>query len=515
VATTATPHEVDHLRDRVRLYLQVMLIIDVASYVTDVMSPLLLDDLVPPVLPLYTATLRWAVTVVLAAGWLLIRFAKPSRPALIALESGITLGLVSAHAHIALAYFGEVLSSYGPVFALFGLTLLLVVRASLVPSPASRTVVIGIASVVCWSLVANESLRALDPLVFDGLTFMSGAVVLATGVTSHVIYGLRAQVRHAMRLGQYELGRKLGEGGMGVVYEATHVMLRRPTAVKLLPIDKVGEQTVARFEREVQQTSRLEHPNSVYIYDYGRTPDGQFYYAMEYLDGLTLEQLVDIDGPVSAARAALILRQAAHALAEAHAIGLIHRDIKPANIMLCERAQVPDTVKVLDFGLVKAIDNPDVDDNITQANAIVGTPHFLAPEAISSPDDVGPPSDVYALGAIGFFLVTGREVFTGQSVIEVCSKHLNTAPESPSAVLGDTIDPGFEALILRCLEKRPDDRPRDGAALADDIEHLDLVGWTVDDARVWWRELPRKREGAIEIKPAERTQLAVNVEGRR
>jgi serine/threonine-protein kinase len=253
----------------------------------------------------------------------------------------------------------------------------------------------------------------------------------------------------------------------------------------------------------------------VYIYDYGRTPDGQFYYAMEYLDGVTLEQLVDIDGPVSASRAALILRQAARALAEAHAIGLVHRDIKPANIMLCERAQVPDTVKVLDFGLVKAIDNPEIDDNITQANAIVGTPHYLAPEAISNPDDVGAASDVYALGAIGFFLVTGREVFTGQSVIEVCSKHLNTAPESPSAVLGDAIDPGFEALILRCLEKQPDDRPRDGAVLADDIEQLHLAGWTVKDARAWWGEFRKKRDGAVEIRPTERTQLAVNVEGRR
>ncbi len=339
--------------------------------------------------------------------------------------------------------------------------------------------------------------------------------MVATGFTSHVIYGLRRQVRHAMRLGQYELGRKLGEGGMGVVYEATHLMLRRPTAVKLLPIDKAGEQTIARFEREVRQTSRLEHPNSVSIYDYGRTPDGQFYYAMEYLDGVTLEQLVVMDGPVGAARAGLILQQAAHALAEAHAMGLIHRDIKPANIMLCERAGVPDTVKVLDFGLVKAIDDPGVDDNLTQANTIVGTPHYLAPEAISSPDDVGPPSDVYALGAIGFFLVTGREVFPGQSVIEVCSKHLKDAPEPPSAVRGVAIDPGFEALILRCLEKRPEDRPRDGAVLAHEIEQLDLAGWTLEDARAWWRELPGRRDGAMDGTPPPRTQLAVDVEGRR
>jgi len=300
-----------------------------------------------------------------------------------------------------------------------------------------------------------------------------------------------------------------------VVYEATHLMLRRPTAVKLRPIEKAGEQTIARFEREIQHTSRLEHPNSVSIYDYGRTPDGQFYYAMELLDGLTLEQLIDTGGPISAARAGLILHQAALALAEAHAMGLVHRDIKPANIMLCERARVPDTVKVLDFGLVKAIDNSNADDDITQANTVLGTPRYLAPEAISDPDGVGPPSDVYALGAIGFFLVTGRDVFTGRTVVEVCSKHLKDAPESPSAVLGEAIDPGFEALTLRCLEKRPDDRPRDGAALAEEIEQLGLTGWTVEDARAWWRELRRRPGATIESRPTERTQLAVNVEGRR
>jgi serine/threonine-protein kinase len=514
MATTADSHEVDHLRDRVSLYLQVILVIDVLSKLSDLVTPLILEDYVQPEMSRLFVVLRWAVTVVLVAGWFVARFAKPSRATLIALETSITLGLAFLYVHLSLTYASVWQPSQGPMFALLGILLLLVVRASLVPSPVSRTVVIGVSSIVCLLVVADESLSALDPATTEGLVFMAGAFVVATAVISHVIYGLRRQVRHAMRLGQYELGRKLGEGGMGVVYEATHLMLRRPTAVKLLPIDKVGEQTVARFEREVQQTSRLEHPNSVYIYDYGRTPDGQFYYAMEYLDGVTLEQLVELDGRVSVARAALILRQAAHALAEAHAMGLVHRDIKPANIMLCERAQVPDTVKVLDFGLVKAIDATEVDGALTQANTIVGTPHYLAPEAIADPNDVGPPSDVYALGAIGFFLVTGREVFTGRSAVEVCSKHLSTAPESPSEVLGGAIDADFEALILRCLAKQPEDRPSDGAAFAEALEDLDLPGWTVDDARAWWRELPTKRESAIDSMPTP-TQLAVDVEGRR
>jgi serine/threonine-protein kinase len=297
-----------------------------------------------------------------------------------------------------------------------------------------------------------------------------------------------------------------------VVYEATHVMLRRPTAVKLLPIESVGEQTVARFEREVRQTSRLEHPNSVEIYDYGRTPDGQFYYAMELLDGFTLQDLVNEHGPVGAARAVAILAQAARALAEAHALGLVHRDLKPANIMLCQRAGVPDTVKVLDFGLVKEIDNPEASD-ITQANAVVGTPHYLAPEAITKPDSVGPASDVYALGAVGFFLVTGREVFSGTSVIEVCSRHLGATPETPSAVLGSAIDARFEALLLSCLAKEPGDRPRDGAALADALDAIDLSGWSRSDARVWWRNHPKPTRAEVDA-AADKTELAVDIEHR-
>ena len=340
------------------------------------------------------------------------------------------------------------------------------------------------------------------------MVFMSGAFVVATAVTSHVIYGLRRQVRTAMRLGQYQLGRKLGEGGMGIVHEATHLMLRRPTAVKLLPVEKVGERTVARFEREVQQTSRLEHPNSVRIYDYGRTPDGQFYYAMEYLDGVTLEQLVAREGPLPEARAAHILAQAAHALAEAHDLGLVHRDIKPANLMICDRGRIPDTVKVLDFGLVKLTDEPEQGLDITHANTIVGTPQYLAPEAIRDADAVGPASDVYALGAVGFFLVTGRHVFTGKSVVEICAQHLSATPERPSDVLGRAVDPDYEALIADCLEKDPAARPRDGAELADAIERLQLPGWTVEDARAWWDGFS-SRETSDDVGTAP-TQLAAD-----
>jgi serine/threonine-protein kinase len=511
VPTTADVREVDHFRRRVRLYLLVMLAIDVLAYVSDLLSPILFDVRVAELAP-HLALYRWTITGVLLAGWAFARFTNPGRRALVVLETSYTLGLVLLEVPLGFAYPWSD-PSHAPAVMLLAMVLLLVVRASLVPSTTVRTGVVGLFTVAWVLIVAYRIPGAFEPTLFDALTFMGVAFVLATAVTSHVIYGLRRQVRHAMRLGQYELGRKLGEGGMGVVHEATHLMLRRPTAVKLLPVEKAGEQTVARFEREVVQTSRLEHPNSVSIYDYGRTPDGQFYYAMELVDGVTLQQLVDRDGALSEGRAAVILRQAARALAEAHARGLVHRDVKPANVMLCERAQVPDTVKVLDFGLVKAVDDPEAD-GLTQANAIVGTPHYLAPEAISSPDDVGPPADVYALGAIGFLLVTGREVFPGKSTIDVCSKHLHTAPDSPTAVRGEAIHPDLEALILRCLEKRPDARPRDGAALADALDRLDLPGWGREEAGAWWREFRDDRVAAGDSQPTP-TQLAVDVEGRR
>src|SRR5512136_349670 len=175
-------------------------------------------------------------------------------------------------------------------------------------------------------------------------------------ITSHVIYGLQREIHRVRRLGQYALEEKLGEGGMGVVYRASHAMLRRPTAVKLLAPEKAGLETIARFEREVRLTARLTHPNTITIYDYGRTHEGIFYYAMELLDGATLEEVVEVGGALPPGRAIHVASQIASALVEAHGAGLIHRDIKPANVLLCERGGVPDVVKVVDFGLVRELE---------------------------------------------------------------------------------------------------------------------------------------------------------------
>ena len=303
-------------------------------------------------------------------------------------------------------------------------------------------------------------------------------------VSSHVIYGLRERVKEAMRLGQYTLGEKLGSGGMGEVYKASHALLKRPAAVKLLPPEKVGAPALQRFEREVQLTSQLTHPNTIAIFDYGHTASGIFYYAMEYLDGIDLDRLVRTHGPLPPARAVHILRQVCGALDEAHQMGLVHRDVKPANVILCRRGGLFDVAKVVDFGLVKDLQAQDPVE-LTGANTIAGTPLFLAPESITGAGSVGPESDLYALGAVGYFLVSGRPPFEG-SLIEVCGHHLHTPPPRPSARLGKALPMGLEEVLLRCLEKDPGRRPRSAAELSATLDGLALDEWTQEDARRWW-----------------------------
>ncbi len=295
------------------------------------------------------------------------------------------------------------------------------------------------------------------------------------------------RMRKAERLGQYTLEEKIGEGGMGAVYLARHAMLRRPTAIKLIKEGQVKPETLMRFEREVQLTSQLSNPNTVAIYDYGRTPDGVFYYAMEYLPGITLDNLVMNDGPQPERRVVHILRQICSSLAEAHARGMIHRDIKPANIMVLERGGMYDVVKVLDFGLVKDITSGD--QNVTAMNTVPGTPHFLSPEAIQHPDAIDARTDLYAVGAVGYFLLTGSFVFSGTSAIEVLGKQVNDAPEDPSERLGRSLDPYLQGLILQCLAKDPADRLADAGALLEALSsgYQSPIGtWTQKEAAAWW-----------------------------
>jgi eukaryotic-like serine/threonine-protein kinase len=367
-------------------------------------------------------------------------------------------------------------------------------RAVAVPSTPARTLVVSAAAVLPVVLLtpyalADVRIPGVGPSTTVDTTMWSIAAVAMAVVASRVIFGLRAEVDKVRRLGQYTLESKIGEGGMGVVYRASHAMLRRPTAIKILRPEIAGEATLRRFEREVLLTASLSHPCTVAIFDYGRTPKGLFYYAMEYLDGLNLEQLVRTYGPQPPARVIHILRQVCGALAEAHEVGLIHRDVKPANIILSERGGMPDVAKVVDFGLVKSFDasGSPADAEVTSANLIVGTPLYAAPECIGGDVGLDARSDLYALGAVGYFLLTGAPVFSAKSVVEIFAHHLHTPPDPPSVRIGDRLPDDLERLILRCLAKRPGDRYDSAKSLQRALDACaESLPWDTDLALKWW-----------------------------
>ncbi len=372
-------------------------------------------------------------------------------------------------------------------------------RVLIVPSTPRRTMVISsvamlpLAVATMFSACWQRRYLEMPPVAFViAVWWLAGwAVALATH-GSQVMYGLRRAVSDAMQLGQYTLVERIGGGGMGEVYRARHALLRRPTAIKLLPPDRVGADNLRRFEREVQLTCQLTHPNTVAIFDYGRSLDGVFYYAMEYLDGIDLERLVERDGPQPAARVVHILRQVCGALDEAHASGLIHRDVKPANILLCLRGRTPDVAKVVDFGLVKELSR---DADHTARPTITGTPAYLAPEAVTDPDRVGPRSDLYGLGATAYYLLTGERLFTARSSIELCLLHVSAVPVPPSQRTTNPVPADLEALILQCLAKDPAARPADARALATALAALPSArAWDEDAALGWWHAFHAERE---------------------
>ncbi len=297
------------------------------------------------------------------------------------------------------------------------------------------------------------------------------------------------------RLGQYAIDEKIGAGGVGMVYRGHHTLLRRPVAIKLLDENKTTDHTLARFEREVQMTSQLNHPNTIAIYDYGKTAEGVFYYVMEYLDGISLEDLVQRHGPQPEGRVIRILQQVCGSLNEAHQMGMIHRDIKPANIMVNARGGLYDFVKLLDFGLVKALDAEN-ELNLTKPGTIAGTPLYLSPEAVQRPQETDARSDLYSLAAVGYTLLAGRPVFEGRSVLDICTAHAQREPVPPSAKRGEPISQDLEQLILRGLEKAPHRRPQSAAEFRQALSICCAADdWTDDQAEGWWRTKEKDLEG--------------------
>ena len=315
----------------------------------------------------------------------------------------------------------------GLLLSLLVATQILTVRAALVPSSLKYSLVlaavVGIPICVCTGLGWPSAVPAGVPFAQGDRGFLVSFGInwwlftsAVCGVIARVVHRLQSEVQVAKRLGQYELGERIGQGGMGVVYRARHAMMKRPVAIKLLPPEAAGQDAIVRFEREVQLTSQLSHPNTVVIHDYGRTHEGVFYYVMELIEGATLEHVSIASGPMPSGRVVHILEMVAGALGEAHEHGLVHRDVKPANILLGPRGGEPDVAKVLDFGLVRAVRTPS---DVTNANMMMGTPLFMSPEAIRSPDRVEARSDLYSLGAVAYYLLSGHPVFEGEATVDV------------------------------------------------------------------------------------------------
>jgi serine/threonine-protein kinase len=351
------------------------------------------------------------------------------------------------------------------------------------------------------SLIASGAMISSGVILLTGnvppqhaslvLVILSAWLGLAIAV---VVYGatrveiLRNEAIEARKLGQYVLRRQLGAGGMGEVYYAEHRLLRRPAAIKLIRPERAGDaKNLLRFEREVQTTATLTHPNTVQVFDYGHADDGTFYYVMEYLPGLTLDQIVKAHGPLPPARAIHFLRQISAALREAHAIGLIHRDIKPGNVMICQRGGIHDVAKLLDFGLVLPFGSDPADEKLTQEGAVPGTPAFMSPEQAGGQELLDARSDIYSVAALAYYLLTGRPPFAGRSGIKMLAAHLYEQPESVTKHRPE-VPTKVEVVVLRCLAKAPADRFQDAASLEAALEECQIGGlWTAQDAEAWWQ----------------------------
>ena len=390
-------------------------------------------------------------------------------------------------------------------------------RALIVPSSGKRTAVASGFTMLPMTIAAlvlsiQREQDVPREVYFGGFLMFCIVPLVLSAAGSQIIYGLRQKVSAAQQLGQYTLDKKIGEGGMGAVYLAHHVMLRRPTAVKLMLPDRVGADNIERFEREVQHMSQLTHPNTVAVYDYGRSPDGDFYYAMEYLGGgIDLENLVKKHGPQPSGRVAQILAQVCGALHEAHLNGIIHRDIKPANIILCERGGVPDVAKVVDYGLVKEIAR----DTAASTQVVLGTPSYVAPEAVTDPSSIGPPADLYSVGCVGYFLLTGKKVFEGKTAVDVCIAHVTKPPVPPSQVATQPIDAELEAILMKCLAKKPEERYASAAVLRHLLLAVPSPDWVVAQARTWWEKFRSIEQSLSEASESSTMTITVDLDHHR
>ncbi|MBW1879850.1 MAG: serine/threonine protein kinase [Deltaproteobacteria bacterium] len=361
---------------------------------------------------------------------------------------------------------------------------------------------LAIAISLCVAVVAGASLLQgrpppleADPLVVSvfGVLNLAISLILAFGVALYlplVIDHARAQLKEAIQAGSYELQRVLDRGGMGEVWLARHRMLVRPAAVKLVRQEEASAEVRGalkeRFEREAQATAALRSVHTVELYDFGLTDDGSLYYAMELLDGIDLDKLVKMHGPVDPGRVVYLLRQVCDSLADAHANGLVHRDIKPANLYICRMGTARDFVKVLDFGLVKSTDEAGpVDTELTALGSVIGTPAFMAPEQVRRTGEIDARADLYALGCVAWWLLTGRLVFEADTPMDMAVAHLTQSPDPPSKHAELAVPKALDAVVMQCLEKDPGDRPQTALAMREALLAID-IDWDNARATSWW-----------------------------
>jgi hypothetical protein len=398
---------------------------------------------------------------------------------------------------------GVVAGSESMVFRLIGISnslrwfLLIVLYGTFIPNTWQRCAAfVGCLALtpVVLMIVGSQVDQAAGPYILSAFPEM--VILMATAVAiavfgSHKIRELQQQAHEAQRIGQYRLKRVLGFGGMGAVYLAEHILLRRRCAVKLIRPDQAGDpKALLRFEREVQATATLTHWNTIEIFDYGHTDDGTFYYVMEYLPGMNLEDIIEQHGPMPPERAVHFVRQVCQALREAHGIGLIHRDIKPSNIFASERGKVYDVAKLLDFGLVKSVGVGNHDARLTQEGSLGGSPAFMSPEQAAGKPDLDPRSDIYNVGAVSYFLITGELLFDRASTLQMLHAHAYE-PLVPVEKFQKAVPADLQRVILRCLEKDPERRYQNVSALDQALGSCECAGrWTMDHATDWWQQLP-------------------------
>ena len=324
-------------------------------------------------------------------------------------------------------------------------------------------------------------------------SFDIGILAFVSMIVTKVLYNIRFDLNRAQRMGKYLIKGEIGRGGMGVVFEASHAFLARPTAIKVMGTEGENAKTaIARFEKEVKLSSSLNHPNTITIFDYGHCANHTFYYAMEMLEGMDLQKLIEKYGPLPSSRAVFIFKQVCGSLAEAHSKGIIHRDLKPSNVFITQRGGLYDFVKVLDFGLAKEFRKAHEEaeasqTGLTQAGALLGTPRYIAPESVHSQGQVDGRTDIYMLGAVAYWFLTGHPPFESTSSVDLLVDHVKTIPRRPSQISEIPIPDGMDSIVMKRLEKSPDDRFQTAGELAEALDPIPgLKPWTQQDAKQWW-----------------------------